>query len=249
MARRPTATGTPVPGAPAPARRRAGGEALTRERVVAEAVRLADADGLGGLTMRRLGEALGVEAMSIYHHVDGKEALLDAMVDVVFAEVSVPEGDDWRSALQLRAESMRAALARHPWALAVRSGLRTPGPATLTQHDTVLGCLRRGGFSVPLAGHAFALLDAYVYGFAQQEAALPFESGQDTAEMTGAFLAAMPEGVFPYLREYAVDRVMQPGWDFANKFGWGLELVLDGLAERLSREAATASSRGGRRRA
>ena len=102
--------------------------------------------GIGLLSMRKLGEALGVEAMSLYNHVANKDELLDGMVDLVFAEIELPAvGADWTTAMRERALSARKALARHPWAIALMSTRTSPGPATLRHHDAVIGCLRSGG--------------------------------------------------------------------------------------------------------
>ena len=149
--------------------------ALSRDRVVAEAMALADEQGLPALSMRALAGRLGVEAMSLYHHVAGKEALLDAMVDAVFGELHLPVvGGDWRAELRARSVSGRAVLLRHRWAVGLMDSRRTPGPENLRHHDAVLGCLAAQGFSLVAAGTAFALLDAHLYGFMQQEVSLPF---------------------------------------------------------------------------
>src|SRR5687767_3202180 len=157
---------------------------LSRERVLAAAVVLADAGGIEALTMRRLGEELGVEAMSLYNHVANKDDLLDGMVDLVFAEIGLPAGGpDWRAAMHRRAVSAREVLARHRWAIGLMESRTSPGAATLRHHDAVIGSLRAGGFTVAMAAHAFSLLDSYVYGFALQEASLPFDKGIETAEL------------------------------------------------------------------
>ncbi|OLT09268.1 AcrR family transcriptional regulator [Pseudonocardia sp. CNS-139] len=202
---------------------------LSRERVLAAAVALADAEGIGALSMRRLGVALGVEAMSLYNHVGGKSDLLDGMVDAVFAEAEVPAGPDWRAALRARAVAVREALARHPWAIGLMESRTTPGAATLRHHDAVLGVLRGAGFSVALTAHAYALLDSYVYGFAVQEASLPFSTGEQAAAVARTIFAGMPEGAYPHLTELAVEHVLRPGYDFAEEFAFGLDLLLDGL--------------------
>ena len=147
---------------------------LSRERVLRAAVAFADEHGIASLSMRKLGEVLGVEAMSLYNHVANKDQLLDGMVDLVFAEIDLPEGGaDWKTAMRERAESARQALRRHPWAIALMSTRTSPGPATLRHHDAVIGSLRAAGFSIQLAAHAFSALDSYIYGFALQEATLP----------------------------------------------------------------------------
>jgi AcrR family transcriptional regulator len=120
---------------------------LTRERVLETAVARADAGGLEALSMRKLGQELGVEAMALYHHFANKDALVDAMVDVVFSEIDVPEaGPDWRAAMRRRAISVRDALLRHRWAIGLMESRRTPGPANLRHHDAViLDGLQRAG--------------------------------------------------------------------------------------------------------
>jgi AcrR family transcriptional regulator len=203
---------------------------LTRNRILRTAIALADEAGIESLSMRRLGQALGVEAMSLYHHVANKEDLLDGMVDVVFGEVELPSREgDWRTAMRRRADSFRAVLARHRWAIGLVDSRTAPGPATLRHHDAVLGCLRGAGFSVELAAHAFAALDSYLYGFALQERNLPLEAGEQTAELAEAILAQLPAEEYPHLVELTVDHVLQPGYDFGNEFAFGLDLVLDGL--------------------
>jgi AcrR family transcriptional regulator len=203
---------------------------LTRQRVLEAAVDLADDSGIESLTMRKLGQALGVEAMSLYHHVANKDALLDGMVDLVFAEIELPAaGTGWRSAMRRRAMSARAALRRHPWAIALMESRRTPGSANLRHHDAVIGCLRAAGFSVALTAHAYSLLDAYIYGFALQEATLPFTTPEETAEVAQSIMAAFPADAYPHLAELAVQHVLQPGYDYGDEFEFGLELVLDGL--------------------
>jgi AcrR family transcriptional regulator len=201
---------------------------LTREAVVEAAVAMADAEGLDRLSMRRLGERLGVEAMSLYHHVPNKTALLDAMVDQVFAEMAVPQGDDWRAGLRERAVAQRAALLRHGWALAVMESRTTPGYETIRHHDATLGFLRRTGFTVRATGHAYALLDAYVMGFVLQEQQLPFD--ESTAEELAVEMLDQNAGLdLPHLTEFAQQVVMAGGYAFADEFEVGLDLVLDAV--------------------
>jgi AcrR family transcriptional regulator len=203
---------------------------LSRERVLHAGVLLADSGGLEALTMRRLGEELGVEAMSLYKHVANKEALLDGMVDLVFAEIELPSGDtDWRTAMRDRAISARAALVRHPWATALMQSRTQPGPATLAHHDAVIGTLRGAGFSIGLTAHAFSALDAYVYGFALQQRSLPFDTLEEAQEVGRQMFARMPAGAYPHLTELTVQHILQPGYDYGDEFEYGLDLLLDGL--------------------
>ena len=191
---------------------------------------LADADGIEGLSMRKLAQSLGVEAMSLYHHVANKDALLDAMVDVVFAEVVLPSADaPWQPEVRARCTSLREILVRHPWAVGQLNARRSPGMATLIHHDVMIGCLRAGGFSVRAAAHAFATLDAYVYGFAVQELSLPMEPGEDTADLAAEILASAPLDALPHLAEMAAAYVGLPDYQFANEFEPGLDLILDAL--------------------
>lgn len=208
---------------------------LTRERLLAGAIAVADAEGLGALTIRSLAARLGVKPMAIYHHVPGKDAILAGMVDAVFAEIELPPADvDWRSAIRIRASSAREALRRHPWAIALMDSRRSPGPATLRHHEAVIGTLRRGGFPIELVGHAYSLLDSYVYGFAVQEAALPIdvEDAPGTAE---AFLTALDPAAYPNLAGLAAEVAFGGGYDADDEFAFGLELVLDGLDRMLAR--------------
>lgn len=208
-------------------------EPLSRERALAIAVGLADADGIDAVSMRTVAAVLGVEAMSLYHHVANKADLLDGMVDVVFAELPVPAlVTDWRAAMRLRAQQVRTMLHRHRWALALIGSRATPGLATLRHHDAVIGCLRQAGFSIPLTAHAYSALDAYIFGFVLVELQLPFPSGHDDVvdpQHANGLIAAMPLQAMPHLAELAREHVMQPGYRYADEFDYGLELVIDGL--------------------
>src|SRR5688572_22711808 len=122
---------------------------VTRERALLAAVKIADEHGLEGLTMRRLASALGVEAMSIYHHLRNKDEILDGMVELVFSEMELPPTDvHWKDAVRARCASVREVLTRHPWAISIMQSRTSPGPATLGHLDAFIGCLRAGGFSV-----------------------------------------------------------------------------------------------------
>jgi AcrR family transcriptional regulator len=216
-------------------RPRSGAERLTRTGIVAAAAEVADAEGLAGLSMRSVAQRLGVTVMSLYNHVANKEELLDGMVDVVFAEFYAPvPGAEWRSELRRRAVTAREALKRHPWAVGLMDSRRNAGYETLLHHDAVIGCLREAGFSLTLTGHAFAVLDAHLYGFLVQELSLPFEPGQDLAELGQQVIAALPEGELSYFREFTLEHALRPGCDFGDEFEVGLDLILDGLAQRLT---------------
>lgn len=203
---------------------------LSRERVLHTAVALADEAGVAALTMRKLAGRLGVEAMSLYHHVANKDEILGGMVDLVFAEIELPESsDDWKPAMRRRALSARAALSRHPWAIGLMDSRVDPGPATLRHHDAVIGSLRHGGFSVAMAAHAFSLLDSYIYGFVLQELNLPFDGPEELEEIGETMLRQMPADAYPHLTELMVEHALKPGYAYADEFAFGLELILDGL--------------------
>ncbi len=212
---------------------------LSAERVIDAAVELADRIGTDALTIRKLAETLDVKPMTIYHYVPSKEAILDGMVDQVFAEIKLPPtGQPWRDAILVRCHSMRQVLARHPWAAPLMEGRTTPGPALLRHHDAVVGCFRRAGFSLELVGHAYAVIDAFLYGFALQETSLPATTGDDMAELAGSIMEQMAADRYPYLTEFTVGRVLQPGYDFGDEFEIGINLILDGLARAADNERA-----------
>jgi AcrR family transcriptional regulator len=202
---------------------------LSRARVLHAAVDLADEAGLEAFSMRALAQELGVVPMALYKHVANKEELLDGMVDIVFGEIELPSGDlDWRSAMRRRAISTREALKRHSWAIGMMES-RHPGPANLRNHNAVMGCLRKAGFSFKTAIHAYSVQDAYIYGFALQERDTGFEtpdSAGQAAQRRAATIGALEN--FPYLVEIAT-KLPESGYDNAVEFTWGLDLILDGL--------------------
>jgi AcrR family transcriptional regulator len=198
--------------------------------VLHAALTLADHAGIESLTMRKLGQELGVEAMSLYNHVANKDEILDGIVDIVFSEIGLPSaGADWKPAMRQRAISARKTLSLHPWAISLMQSRINPGPATLQHHDAVIGSLREAGFSIVMTAHAFSALDSYIYGFALQETSLPFDNSEQAADVAEIILQQLPADEHPYLAEMAVEHVMQPGYDYADEFEFGLDLILDGL--------------------
>jgi AcrR family transcriptional regulator len=207
---------------------------LNRERVLQGAVAIADTAGIGALTIRSLAQELGVKPMAIYYHVANKDEILDGIVDLVFAEIELPETDgDWRSELVRRASSARRVLSRHHWAIGLMESRKSPGPATLRHHDAVLGTLRKAGFTVEMTAHAYALLDSYVYGFALQEAALPFTGADTAAEVAEPMMQQFPADAYPHLVELTTEYILQPGYDFGDEFEFGLGVILDALTRSL----------------
>ncbi len=203
---------------------------LSRERVLRAAIAHADAGGLEALTMRNLAEELEVAPMALYRHVANKDDLIDAMIDVVFSEISLPLGGaDWRTAMRQRAISVREALSRHRWAIGLMESRRSPGPANLRHHDAVIGKLRAAGFDIAMAAHAYSLLDSYIYGFALTKLNLPFDTSAEVADVAQSMLEPFPANEYPNLVEILTEHVMKPGYDYGDEFEYGLDLILDGL--------------------
>lgn len=207
---------------------------LSRERVIRGALEVADAGGIGSLTIRSLARELGVKPMSVYHHVANKEQILDGIVDLVFSEIELPSpGDDWRLQMRRRAISARAVLKRHPWAIGLLQSRTIPGPAALRHHDAVIGTLRTAGFSVEMTAHAYALLDSYMYGFAIQEAALPFKGLESVTEVTAPLPNPVPADQYPHLIELATQHLLRPTYRFGDEFEPGLTVILDALSQSI----------------
>ncbi len=207
---------------------------LSRERVLQAALRLVDKAGVESLSMRGLAQTLGVEAMSLYKHVANKDEILDGLVDLVVAEIELPPaGSEWRSAMRERAISARQVFLRHPWAAVLMESRLNQSPVRLNYVNSVLGLLRQGAFSVPMAYRAFLLIDSYLYGFIMQEVNWPFEEadiGQVAEEMT----AQLTPQDYPHLME-AMGYVMTTSVEgkfsgvYDVEFRAGLELILDSL--------------------
>ena len=204
---------------------------LTRDRVLNAAVTLADEAGIDALSMRKLGQTLGVEAMSLYKHVANKDAVLDGIVEIVAGEIELPKLDgDWREAMRRRATSAHGVLVRHPWATMLIVSRPNVGPVMLRYVDSTLGCLRQAGFSLALADHAWNAIDSYIYGFTLQELNFPFQP-EEYAEVAEAYLPTIPAGDYPHLHALS-EEVISGGHSGLHEFGFGLDLILDGL-ERL----------------
>jgi len=208
---------------------------LSRERILAGAVAVADEGGVDALTIRSLAAHLGVKPMSLYYYVANKSEILDAIVDGIFNEISLPTVDgDWRAEIHLRATSARHVLRRHSWVIGLLESRTSPGPATLRHHDAMLGTLRGAGFSIQMTAHAYALIDSYVYGFALQEAALPFDGPENVTEVAVPMMEQFASGQYPHLVELATEHILQPGYDFGDEFDFGLDLILDALSTSLT---------------
>ena len=209
---------------------------LSRERVLRAAVALADERGIDELSMRKLGQQLGVEAMSLYNHVANKEDVLDGMVDFVVGEIDPPPtGTDWKTAMRERALSARRALLRHPWASRVLESRITPTPMVLEYFDSMIGLLRAGGFSIDLTHHAMHAMGSRLFGFTQE---LFDDSGTDLDPEAEAIMLRTMAAKYPHLGEMALaishdeDSVVGQGCDDQFEFEFALDILLDGL-ERL----------------
>ncbi len=210
---------------------------LTRERILRAAISLADEVGIESLSMRKLGQELGVEAMSLYNHVDNKDDILDGMIDIVVGEIDVPSGGtDWKTTMRRRAISAREVLLRHPWAPSLMESRVDVGPARLRYLDSVIGTLREAGFTIALAQRAFLTLDSHIYGFILQELSWPFDNTEELGQVAAVILRELPVDMYPHLHEMVVEHVLKSGPDNDRDFEFGLALILDGL-ERI-RDAA-----------
>ena len=203
-------------------------EPLSRERVLDVALALADEIGLESLSMRRLGQELGVQAMSLYKHVPNKDAILDGIVDRVAGEIDWTwKGDDWRASMRERAQSAHRVLVAHPWATMLIVSRANVGPAMLNYVDRTIGCLRAAGFSYAMADHAWNAIDAHVYGFTLQKLNFPFEPEQ-YAEVAAAYLPSIPEDRYPHLVGLTRE-VISGRHDGIQELEFGLDLILEGL--------------------
>lgn len=220
-------------------KRRASSGPLSRARIVAEAVALADRHGFQNLSMRGLAERLGVEAMSLYNHVVDKNDLIDGMVDHVAGEIALPAREaPWKPALRQRALSAHQALVRHPWACPL-IGLRlNVGDNMLAHVEAGLARLVEAGFSYEMADHAMNAIDNHVRGFTLQQLNFPIEP-KNYAQTAQDYLPKLPPETYPHLRNLA-ERVASGAYDGLDDVSFGLDLVLDGL-ERLLRDGGAAS--------
>jgi AcrR family transcriptional regulator len=213
-------------GEPSPERR----APLTRDRVLRAAVELADREGIDAVSMRRLGQELGVEAMSLYTHVRNKEDLLDGMADAVVGEVTVPIGDgDWQSTLRSTILGARAVLSSHRWVPRIIETRLAPGPATLAYMDAVVGILRAGGFSIDLTHHAMHVLGSRMMGFTQEL----YDDSDGTDPDEAATFAREVGEIFPNIAAVALAASHEGGLGSCDddvEFRFALDLILDGLA-------------------
>ena len=202
---------------------------LTKERILQAAVDVADRDGLGALTMRRLGKDLGFEAMAIYKHVANKEEILEGMLELVIGRIEIPEeGADWKDAMRRRAVSAREVLTRHSWAIGLLEAGTATGPTSLRYFNAILGNLRSAGFPMEDVAHAFSLLDSYVYGQVIQEISMSFATSEEAGETARSTLAPTTMDDYPHLAAM-YEHALTHRYSFDDEFEFGLDLILDGL--------------------
>lgn len=205
--------------------------ALTKDRVILAAIKLADAGGIEALSMRKLGRELGVEAMALYYHFVDKNELIEGMIDYVHGEIETPKDEaEWRVFMQKRSESAFEVLLRHPWASTIMEASVSPGPSTLEDSESMIRCFRKAGFSVEMTVHAVTVLNIYVYGAAQQYAKLSFSTVEQAAEVGEAIQQQFPVDAYPYLGEMITQHMMSAGYSAMDEFDFGLNLILDGIA-------------------
>lgn len=201
---------------------------LSKERIVRAAVKLADKGGIEALSMRKLGDVFGVEAMALYHHFASKDVLIDYMVDSVHAEIKVPTvSDDWSTAMRRRAISAVEAVAKHHWAAPLMESRQNPGIASMQLIDATVKCLRAAGFSIDLVAHTLSLLDAYTFGFAQQ--LRPTETVEQSAQMGIDIMEHFPFDTYPFVGELISQHVVKAGYRTMEEFYYGLDLILEGI--------------------
>jgi AcrR family transcriptional regulator len=210
---------------------------LTRERVLRRALRIADKQGLAALSMRKLAQELGVEAMSLYHHVKNKDDILDGLLEVVVGEIEVPAiGGDWREAMRRRASSAHDVLMAHPWATMLLMSRINVSPAMMRYIDATLGCLRESGFSFPNADYAWNAIDSYIYGYTLRQLNFPVEP-DEYADAAAAYAPEISADAYPYMVGLSAE-VIARRHDGVQSLAFGLDLILDGL-ERLRLRSQT----------
>ncbi|MEM9121275.1 MAG: TetR/AcrR family transcriptional regulator [Cyanobacteria bacterium P01_F01_bin.56] len=203
---------------------------LSRAKILQVALQRADTEGLEALSMRKLAQALGVKAMSLYHHVANKDDIIDGMVDLVVGEIALPSLTvDWQMAMRQRATSAHAVLLRHPWATMAMMSRVNVGPAMLRYVEATLACLVEAGFSYPMADYVWNAIDSHIYGFTLQALNFPFEAAAYSA-VAKDYVAMIPPQQYPYLNQLT-QHVIDGHHDGRHDFEFGLNLLLNGLEE------------------
>lgn len=201
---------------------------LSRERILLSAILLADKSGIESLSMRKIAQELGVQAMSLYNHVANKDDMLDGIVDIVIGEIEVPDlGVEWKTAMRRRAHSAHEVLLRHPWATMPIVSRINVGPAMLRYIDATLGCLCEAGFSFEMVDRAWNAIDSHIYGFTLQELNFPIET-TEYAKVAQDYIPNIPADKYPYMNRLT-QHLIDGHYDGIADFSFGLELIFDGL--------------------
>jgi Tetracyclin repressor-like, C-terminal domain/Bacterial regulatory proteins, tetR family len=207
---------------------------LNRERILLAAIRLADVGGIESLSMRKLAQELGVQAMSLYNYVENKDDLLDGIVDLVVGEIEVPDlALEWKTAMRRRAYSAHEVLLRHPWATMPIVSRINVGPATLRYIDATLGCLCKAGFSFEIVDRAWNAIDSHIYGFTLQELNFPVAE-VEYVKTAKEYIPNIPAEKYPYMNRLT-HHLIDGHYDGIADFGFGLELILNGLEKLLDK--------------
>ncbi|MFZ1880188.1 MAG: TetR/AcrR family transcriptional regulator C-terminal domain-containing protein [Gaiellaceae bacterium] len=202
---------------------------LSRDRILRAALELVDESGIESLTMRRLGQKLGFEAMSLYNHVANKDDVLDGILDLVLDESEPPAPvGEWDAAIRTSAISVHDALRRHPWACPLLMSPAHVRPARLRYMDALLGRLREAGFSAEATYHAYHVLDGHILGFSLWETSHSYTS-EEVSNFVENFALAIPVETYPHLHEHAQQHFSEGPHREGSAFELGLDLILDGL--------------------
>jgi AcrR family transcriptional regulator len=206
---------------------------LTRERILEAGVAIADADGIDALSMRKLGQELGFEAMSLYNHVANKDDLLDGMLDLVLAEMEAPTPAEGLAGIRRAAISAHDSLRRHAWAAGLLMAPARVRPLRLAFMDSLLGALRGAGLSPETIFHAYHVIDAHIIGFSLWQATHDFALPEEITEDMRGFLDRMlPESSYPDLHAHGMQHLEPGPLADTSAFDYGLDLILDSLERR-----------------
>ena len=206
---------------------------MSRDRVLDAAIGLADAGGIESLTMRRLAQELGVEAMTLYYYVANKDEILNGIADLIVGEIELPpSGADWKAAIRKTAISANQVLLRHPWAANLVLSASGFSQARMQYMNALLGCLREAGFSPEMTDLAYHALESHIMGFTLWVVGMNLGSDEDVAALASDFLREFPRDELPHLAEHIEQHMKPRDPDDEGAFAFGLDLLLDGL-ERL----------------
>ena len=209
---------------------------LSRERILQQAIQLADTTGIEGLSMRKLADALGVKAMSLYNHFANKDEIIDGLVECVIAEIDVPQlaAEQWKEALLVRANSAHKALLAHPWATQAIVSRMNVGPNILAYIDKTVGCLIKAGFSIEMADHIWNAMDNHIYGFTLQELNFPLQE-DEYVEAAAGFIDMIPVEKYPHMNALST-HIIEGKYNGIHDFEFGLNILLQGLEGLLNNQ-------------